>query len=662
MRLPPPSARLQLTLALLVVSLGTSRSAGAAEASDLTNLSLEELAAVEVSIVSRRRERATGAAAAVTVITGDDIRRSGATTIAEAFRLSPGLHVGQVTSSTWAVSSRGFGSLNSSKLLVLTDGRSLYTPLFSGVFWDVQDTLLEDIDRIEIIRGPGASVWGAGAMNGVINVLTRSAKDTHGTFVEAGGGTHERGFVGFRQGGQAGSAFHYRLYGKLFDRHEGYGAPPGLDDKWRMGRLGVRTDTELGANDVITVQGDAYVGEAGNVRPSLILTSRPVPMGHMQTELAGGNVFARWNHRFGDTADFTVRTYYDRTHRDDDTFQDDLDTFDVDLHNRIQLPASQELIWGFSYRYMRDHFQERGVIDFRPPRSVDHLFSGFVQDTASLLDDSLRITLGSKLEHNDFSGFEVEPSLRVAADITDHQTLWAAASRASRVPTRFERDINGEITTPAPMPLYRLAGNPDLDSEKLTAVELGHRWQASPRLHIDESVFYHRYHSLLSFELGTPFMEGDRTVQPISFQNEMHGHAFGGELAATWAPLQGWTLAGSYSYVKVDLIPDGMDINRDQGQERAAPRHQLAFRSFVDLPGGFSVGAQVRLVDRLQTGAMPDQQVDAYATGDVRLGWQARSWLELSVVGQSLFQDHHREFPAGTEVNRSVYGKVAARF
>lgn len=654
------SARWALLLATLCPGLVFAGAQPVAPAQNLVDLSLEQLVDIEVTIVSKEEEPLAKAAAALTVLTGEDIHRSGMTSIPQSLSMVPGLHVSQVSSSIWEVSSRGFSSASSAKLLVLMDGRSVYTPLFSGVFWDVQDTYLEDIDRIEVIRGPGAVVWGANAMNGVINIRTRSAKETQGSSLEVGAGNDERGFAGVRYGGHVGEHFFYRVYAKIFERDSGYVASGPSNDSWHMARLGFRTDSELSTRDQLTVQGDGYLGNVAQVTPSLALTGKPAPMGNLSADVAGGNVLSSWTHHFGNRADLTARVYWDRTYRDDPTYRDNLDTFDVDLQSGIRLPM-QELVCGLSFRMMDDRFRDKGIAALLPPNSIDNLYSGFVQDTLFLVHNAVRITVGAKLEHNDFSGFEVQPSLRIAADAGRRQTLWVAVSRPVRVPTRLERDIFAEVNL-SPDMLLRLMGNRHLSSEKLVAAEIGYRLQPSSRLFLDVAGFYYYYYDLITFEYGTPVVENGVTAHPVLDENKMHGQAWGGEAAITWTPLDAWKLIANYSYLNLQITPDGMDPTNGQAIEGASPHHQLSLRSMINLPLGFTFDAFARWVDALRNASVTVPYTPSYVTADARIAWKGWKHLEISVVGQNLLQSHHLEFPGGTQVERSIYAKLNAWF
>jgi iron complex outermembrane recepter protein len=530
------------------------------------------------------------------------------------------------------------------------------------VFWDVQDVLVEDLDRIEVVRGPGASLWGANAMNGVINIISKSARETQGSYVEAGGGSEHHGFAAARYGGAVGKDLHYRVYTQAFTDDGGHNAAGPEDDDWRMARLGLRADADVGASSAVTVQAEGYLGEVGQVDPSLSFGNRPPPEGPLGADVAGGFVNASWTRRFGTRADLVLRATYDRTHRDDPTYRDTLDVVDVGAKSQIQLPAANELVLGASYRLMNDEFRGKGIVDLRPASSIDQQVSGYAQDTLSLFDRALRITAGAKVEHNDFSGFELQPAVRVAVTLAATHTTWAALSRAVRVPTRIERDVFAEATAPG-QPTIRLVGNDELAAEQLVAFELGHRWHALPGLLVDVAAFHFRYDSLILFEVDTLIEESGQITVPVINRNAMHGHSSGGELAVVWSPLATWQLGATYSHCRLDLEldPDALDPNGAQKIERDTPRHQGSLRSSIDLPGGFQLDGSGRLVGRIDR-ADPAPAVPRYLGLDARIAWRASGEIEISVVGQNLLHDHTLEFPGGTEVQRSFFGKVAGRF
>jgi iron complex outermembrane receptor protein len=629
----------------------------------LKQLSIEELLDLEVTSVSKRPEKLSGAAAAIHVITAEDIRRSSATTIPDLLRGVPGLYVARETANTWAVSARGFSSINSEKLLVQSDTRSIYTPLVSGVLWNVQDYFLPDIERIEVIRGPGAALWGSNAVNGVINITTKSARDTHGTLLEATAGNEERLTVAGRHGGETKGGIHYRVFGKYFERDDSFHTTVS-DDAWRLGHAGFRADWASSAQDEFTVQGDFYHGEVGHLVPAIRVGNRPGPPGDLEATVAGGNILGRWRRTFSESSDLQFRAYYDRTHRDDPSFTDDLHTVDFDLQHRFAPAARHEVVWGVNYRYTSNVNRGKVIFGVRPESSRDQLFSAFVQDQISWRD-VLRVTVGTKAEHNDFSGFELQPSARAAWDLTERQTVWAAVSRAVRIPTRLERDIFVDATNPAGNPVVRLLGNEDFEAEKLVSYELGYRWRVADTLHLDVSLFENHYDGLASLELETAFTDptDGRTVIPLVNRNLTDGRAQGVETLVTWSPVDRWRLSASHSFFTMNLDAAGQDMNRGRYYEGATPRHQFSLASSWTLPGGWELNAQFRRVGALRR--LPQittgEGIPGYSELDVKLSWQATDQMRISIVGQNLLHDRHVEFGSAAtrgEIERGVYFRV----
>ena len=606
----------------------------ASNPADLKRLSLEELMNLEVTSTARRAEPLFTSPSAIQVITQDDIRRSGATSIPEALRLASNLQVAQVDSRQWAITARGFNNTLANKLLVMMDGRNLYTPLFAGVFWDVQDTLMEDIDRIEVISGPGATLWGANAVNGVISIITKSAKDTQGTLVSGGGGTLLNGFGAVRYGGQLGTNVFFRLYGKYFDRDSAV-LPNGNEgtNDWRKGQGGFRLDWLPANGDTITFQSDGYSGTFEQPAPG-------------DTTVDGQNVLARWTRPLGDGSELTIQSYWDRTYRGNpSSFNENLNTYDVDLQHRFALGSRQSVVWGGGYRLMSDQVRSGTALLFKPPDRNLQLFSGFVQDEISLVPERLQFTLGTKFEHNDFSGFEVQPSGRVAWTPDHKQTIWAAISRAVRTPSRVDRDLFFPATPP-----YAIAGGPDFDSEKLIAYELGYRLRPWEPLTLSLASFYNRYDDIRSVGTNTFTIENGNRAEEAGF-----------EFSANYAVNSFWRLRGGYTFLaKHAYIKRGSsDINRGRA-EGNDPNNQFLLQSMIDLPHGFELDCVLRFVDSL-----PSPEVPAYFTADVRLAWRLRSNLEISMVGQNLCDNQHPEFGAAAtrlEIPRSFYGKVTWRF
>src|SRR6266478_1028884 len=484
----------------------------------LKRLTLDQLMSIEVVSVAGRPERLSETASAIQVITQDDIRRSGATSLPEALRLASNLQVAQVDARQWAISARGLNSTTANKLLVLIDGRTVYTPLFSGVFWDVQDVLLTDIDRIEVISGPGATLWGSNAVNGVINVITKDAKDTRGLLVTGGGGTELAGFGSARSGGELGAHTHYRIYGKGFSRDPTL-LPNGqaAADAWHMGQGGLRLDWDASAGNRLSLLSDWYDGRIVQASP-----------GHIG--VSGGNVVAKWAHQISATSEVTAQAYYDRTHRNiPGTFGEDLDSYDIDVHHRAALGARHHVVWGLGYRLINDRVQNTAGLAFLPPHVARQWFTAFAQDEIALVPERFHVTLGAKIEHNDYTGFEIQPSGRVNWTFSPSRTLWAAISRAVRTPSRIDR----ELFIPR-QPPYFLAGGPGFRSEKELAYELGYRHQQGA-LVLSFATFYSRYYGLRSLEQVNP-----PNPTPIVIANGQDGESYGGEATATFRITDDW--------------------------------------------------------------------------------------------------------------------------
>ena len=626
--------------------------------SELKKLSVEDLMDIEVTSVSKHPEKLSETASAIQVVTGGDIRRSGASSIPEALRLADNLQVAQKGSQGWAISARGFNTDLANKLLVLMDGRSVYTPLYSGVFWDVQDYLLEDLDRIEVISGPGGTLWGANAVNGVINIISKSAKDTQGLYMEGGGGSELRGFGGARFGGTLASNVYYRVYGKYFDR-DGAVFANGNDagDSWNMGRGGFRMDAETSLQNTFTLQGDYYSGRED------VITGG-------ETEVAGGNVLGRWSHTFSEDSDMSLQLYYDRTHlatpkpaffaAPAGTLVDDLDTYDLDFQHRFRLGERNHVVWGLGYRFTHDRVKNAPSVVF-VPAVLDHdLFSGFVQDEI-MLHEKLLLTLGTKLEHNDYTGYEVEPNGRLQWNVTPKQMFWGAISRAVRTPSRIDHDFQQPTGLAAPFDNLFLPGT-NFTSETLIAYELGYRAQLISKVAASISAFYNEYDDVRS-STPTPVFGF-----PLVFENNLEGETYGFELSATYQPLDWWELRAGYNLLKEDIRVKSGEVDFSNGlNETADPQQQFSVRSSMDLQQNVEWDARLRWVDTLHNNNGPTPgTVPSYFELDVRLAWRPTKRIELSVVGQNLLHDHHPEYgfpsPTREEIQRSVYGKVSFRW
>ena len=648
------------SLALLVAHTLARADSDDAAINDLKGLSVEQLMNVQVTSVARHPEKLLESASAVQVITQEDIRRSGATSLAEVLRLADNLQVAQKNSHDWAISARGFNTALSNKLLVMIDGRTIYTPLFSGVFWDIQDYLLEDIDHIEVISGPGGTLWGANAVNGVINIITKSAKDTQGAYAEGGGGSELEALGGARYGGALSSDTFFRVYGKYVDRGDEVlenGAPS--SDSWHQERGGFRLDSEASARDTMTFQGDFYNGDENEPTGGTAVTG-------------GGNLLGRWSRKFSGDSDMSLQTYFDQTHLLDPEppltlgrlllapagyLQDDLTTYDIDFQDRFPIGLSNRVVWGLGYRYTRDVDVNAPGIGLLPTVLDQNLFSEFLQDEIALRPN-VSFIVGTKLEHNEFTGWELEPNTRLRWTFADGQALWAAVSRAVRTPSRLERDV---YEAPPPR-LDLLQGSSDFDSEKLIAYELGYRGQFSSRFSSSVSTFYNVYSDLRSTSY-TP-----DTLLPFYFANNLEGDTYGLEFSGDYQVLDSWTLHGGYTLLREHLRvkPGQVDIN-DALNETADPEHQFSLRSSVELPQHIKFDPELRWVDTLHTNDGPTPgTVPSYLELNTRLAWQATRQLEVSVTGENLLHAHHPEYgfpePTRVEIERSVYAKGTWRY
>jgi len=623
----------------LFATLGFAQQPDSA-AQALKQLSIEQLMNLEVTSVSRRPERLSQTASAIQVITQDDIRRSGASSLAEALRLAPNLQVAQVDSRQWAISARGFSSTTANKLLVLIDGRTVYTPLFSGVFWDAQLVPLGDIDRIEVISGPGATLWGANAVNGVINVITKDAKDTPGLVLSGGGGTELRGFGTARYGGPLGSAVRYRIYGTGFDR-DPTALPSGQEatDDWHLGQGGFRVDWDASSISHVTLQGDLYDGRIGQATAGDIAVS-------------GRNVMAKWSRTISETSGLTGQLYYDRTHRDiPGTFGEDLDIYDVDLQHQARLGARHDLVWGLGYRLINDHIANTALLAFLPAHVARQWFTGFVQDEIAIVPNRLHVALGTKIEHNDHTGFEIQPSGRVNWRVSPSATLWGAVSRALRTPSRIDRDLFARVSAAS-----FLAGGPGFHSEEELAYELGYRYQKGS-LALSVATFYSRYHGLRSLEELNP-----PAPDTLIIGNGQDGESYGAELTAGYWLTSRWRVRAGYTELRVHIWPNPGSTDTSRGlTESQAPDRQFFVQSSVDLPAHLRLDVGLRAI-----GEIARRQVPAYSDLNARLSWQPTPKLDLAIVGQNLLHRRHTEFgaPGATrrEIERGVYGAVEWRF
>jgi iron complex outermembrane receptor protein len=611
-----------VSLAALGVAIAAPAGAGEQVASiaDLSQLSIEQLANVEIASVSRQLEPLRAAPAAIFVLNNDDIRRSGAITLPEALRLAPNLHVARTNASSYAISARGFNHSTSTanKLLVMIDGRSVYTPLYSGVFWDAQDVLLDDIERIEIISGPGGTLWGANAVNGIINVITRSAHDTQGALLNIGAGTQERHING-RFGGMLGDRGAWRVYGMGF-QHGDTLTTAGTDanDSWEKLQGGFRFDWN-GPEDFVTLQGGLYRGAGDDTPPGAL----------QDNTLRGGNLSARWSRQIG-TGVFEALVYYDRTERDVSSgITDAVDTYAVDTQYALTMGGMHDIVLGGEYRISDDTFTAGPTTAFLDPESRNlSVGSAFIQDEIAL-SQTFAVTLGMKAEHNSYTGWEYLPGLRLAWQPTESTLFWSAVSRAVRTPSRFDRDL---------FATGLIAGGPDFESEDLIAYEIGYRGQPLPQLSFSVSGYYNVYDDLRSTE------PAGAASFPFVIANEMEGEVYGVEAWGNLSLADWWRLSAGVSTIHKDLRlkPGSRDIF---GVAFAGndPEYQFVVHSLMNIADNIELNFRIRGIDSL-----PSPSIPAYIATDARIGWHITSALELWVAGYNLLDDAHPEFGSST--------------
>ena len=634
------------------------------EANDgILDMDIERLGSVEavvpafdikVSSVAKQESTIGKSPAAVFVITSEMIHRSGATCIPEALRLAPGVTVCKIDAYEWSVSIRGFNDLFSNKLLVMIDGRSVYNAIFSGVFWNYIDMPMDNIDRIEVIRGPGGTLWGNNAVNGVINVITKNAEETQGAYVSSGGGSVHRNISTVRYGGKIGEHAKYNVWGKY--REEGPEMTMGRHDDWRQGRGGFRVDWNPGGskNDLVTTQGNFFGGEEGFAAFSPYV-------GNQESSLQ-----ARWEHTIDEESNWALQTYYDQLWRDDTSFSTTLNTFCTDFQHRFPVGDRHHIIWGVEYLRVQNYFVAvpGASRSFSPEARLVGTTSWFVQDDIEVIEDKFDLTVGTKLENNCYTGFEYQPSIRGLWQFDNRHVMWAAISRAVRTPSLT--DDSGYMTQMGgfmPSPTISVFNpNDDLKSEDMMAYELGYRVQATKRFSWDLALFYNVYRNLLYYKEGTSYVDPPFTYDPYTLENGGRGEAYGFEWTANWEATKNWTLAGSYSYLfhqdYYDVAP-GQDYYLAEGCGAYDPKNQIRLQSYWSFASHWQLDGFLRYVDPVAP------HFPSYVTMDLRLGWRPRKNLEFSIVGQNLFDQYHPEMfgvtgslASAVGITRSVFAKV----
>jgi iron complex outermembrane receptor protein len=665
-------ARVGVALAL---GFGVPFSSPAQAPRDLTQLSLEDLMDVQVTSVSKREQKVSKAGAAIYVIDQDDIRQSGSTSIPDLLRMVPGVHVAQINSHTWAISIRGFTDKYGDKVLVMIDGRSVYSPLSSGVNWDQQDVPLEDIERIEVIRGPGGTVWGANAVNGVINIITKNAKATPGGLITADAGSQAAVQGLIQYGGQIGGKGDYRVFGDYANLGNSP-APSGeaVTDGWHKSQVGFRSDWELSPRDTMTVQGDLFHSREAQTIDTILMNNLPrQTILDDQITIGAGNVLGRWDHSQSNGSSTSLQVYYDRYDRIERGLGEIRDIVDVDLQHHLTLGTRNNIVVGGGYRVTSDNTKSGYATRYVPTKRTDNLLSTFVQDEIKVTP-YLWLTLGTKLEYNSYTGFEYEPSGQLVWNLTNQQTLWASASRAIRQPARADFNILADVAivslSNGGFGVVELTGNPNRKAERLYDFEVGYRAQVNPRLYLDVATFSSYYHGLQTQEPGTPFFVTDQGpshfIIPIIFADNANAHNYGAEIFANWNVTRRWRIGPGYSFLQMHVAGDPSSQDPAAGEiANESPKAQFQIRSFLNLMHRLEWETAVFQVGRLTDGG--NGSTPSYTRLDSRLGWRAGESLEFSIVGQNLLSPAHAEYHdtfsiLHSLVARSVFCKATWRF
>ncbi len=658
--------------------------------------SLDDLMAldVEVTTLARKAQKISKSAAAIYVLKGKDIMRSGARSIPEALRYVPGLNVAKIDGHSWSVSARGFMGQFANKLLVMIDGRSVYTPLFGGVYWETLDVMMQDIDRIEIIRGPGSSLWGANAVNGIIHIITKKAQDTQGGLIYAGVGTYEKEFGGIRYGGQIGPESYYRGYFKYLNK-DAMDEQPNHDakDDFQSWSLGGRFDFAPTPDDKIMFDFQMFNTKQDQIRTEdryklnldgflgftpIVSTEQYFVDTPETVHFKGGHLLGKWTHEISDTSSFSLQSFYDYTHRESIDAKWDQGIFDLDFQHAVEFTEQNNFLWGVGYRNIQIDVTNTKYQKLKDNHQSLNLYSAFLQDNIELIDDLLTFTIGSKIEFNEYTGFEFQPSARLTLTPTERHTIWTSVSRAVRTPTLIERDgwlllREGQANPnaaplpnglPAP-PNITMDTNDSFKSEDVIAYEMGYRQQITDYLSADIAIFYNKYSNLRTLnQTGT-------TIFP---RNDMKATVYGLEFATEYKAFDWWKLKAGYSYTHIDVSRQkhNLYMGTEDTDETATPRHQAFLQSFMDLSDTVQFDLGFRYVSgikgELGNAGLYDWNIPAYFTMDARIGWQPVENLDISLIGKNLLDNHHPEYSSSfvpiqaTEVPRSVMLEVTYSF
>ena len=674
-----------LLLAVVCSSpLAAAEPATAKAEPDLTKLSIEELMKVNVldqtiTSVGKTPQRLGEAPAAVTVIVQDDIKRSGLNSLPELLRLVPGLQVAQLNANEWAITARGFNDYYANKLLVLQDGRTLYNRAFSGVSWGMQDTILEDLDRIEVIRGPGATLWGSNAVNGVINITTKDARDTQGVLVDTRVGTQQQ-TESVRYGGKLDDSTYYRVYGKYrltadqtFAQQTRGDAQPVVEgddahDGYHDGLGGFRIDRHVDDQTQFTLQGEVAAGQYDNTETRVRAIEPLEPRHDIQSNTERAYALGRWTHGDGDGSHYMVQAYYDHSFVDDPTIGYQEDVLDLEFQHSLPLGKQNELMWGLQYRLIVEQTEGSERMYFDPADKSSQMLSLFVQDCWIITPDRLRAYVGSKFEVNSYSGFEWEPSAKLLWTPDDKQSFWCSVSRAVRTPSRAEEDLEWNIFaahTAGPPVIGHFSGNPSMRSEELLAWELGYRIKPAKSFSLDVTGFVNRYDHLATSPFGTPAVEGPplHLTIPLTRENDLSGQTYGLEISADWRVLDCWRIAASYTWLTADLAVLGTDREDEIQWEENIPHNQAQLHSYLDITRNVSFNTSLYYVDLINYSRIPP-----YLRLDMNVSWRPTKNIELILGASNLLDPSHAEWNASpqkelsTESQQEFYGQFILKF
>ncbi len=629
----------------LVLPSLLSASESELEATEVFSMSLEELLDIEVDIASRHSEKIFETPSAVYVITSEDIRRSGISRIPELLRLVPGFTVSQIDGNTWSIGSRGFKDSHGDKLLVLMDGRSIYSPLFGGVYWDVQDYVLEDIERIEVIRGPGATMWGANAVNGVVNIITKHSNDTEGGLAVAGAGTNQDYLAVGRYGDWINDKCSYRLYGKNNKRNKNvYENGQDASDSTDIPRLGFRLDWAKDGQNSFNVQGDYYDG------------TRDLNKWQEEEDVSGTNIMVKWDHSISSLSALTLQLYYDRTERHSLVIGQDRDTYDIDFKHNFAVQRN-ELVWGVAYHYTSDQIDNDRITTLMPDSRSDKLFSAFLQDKIGVTDN-LWLTVGCKIEENDYTGFEYQPSVKMMWVANQCHSSWASISRAVKTPDRIDHDFDILMAMVGPFAL-RAEGNDQMYAETMIAYEVGYRFKPESPFSIDVTAFYNDYDDVSGKNSTTDFVNREII---ISFDNTRVAESYGFESLLNWQVNPTWKLSASWSYLYMDVTVADEDLDTDSEIEDMNPQNQAQIRSYWNINSYIDFDVLAFYVDEVYDG-----DVESFVRLDLRVGLHPHEKVEISLgVQNALDAAHSEEVTTGrntiSEIERNFWGKVTVQF